>query len=149
MKVTKIEDVFNGLVKLGLEPTRRGTKDPHWERIHIHMVLTEADIAKGCNQGTYIGRMSFRYGVFSSCKMFGVPDYYHDAIKLMLDQGKILNHINYWTLRVQAFNDTLELKKDCEVAPGKQKAKAMRIYMNARWSRFTKLFRHRYYGEAL
>lgn len=146
MKVTKMNDIIAGLEKLGLHVEVTGTKAKEWKRIHVHQVLRERT-EEQVPLMRYVAKISIHNGMLHTYTFKGLPDFYCYAVRLMLDQGKILNHINFLTLGVKAFNETLHLKEKAESETDKKrKHKAMLHYHWEKQKLFTSLFTERYYG---
>lgn len=146
-KVVKIDDVKAGLERLGLLAMIGNTKDKNWKRIYIH--VPQGKDHHGIERPTlYIGRMSFNHGLLYSWKMFGIPDFWACAIKLMVEKGTILSHINYYVLGVQAYNETIHLREEADKLTSKKaQNKAIQNYYYVKSKLFTFLFRKRYYPE--
>lgn len=148
MKVTKKEDIINGLKRLGLHVEVSKTKVKEWERIHVHQVIRERT-KENLPVQRYICKISLQNGILYSYTFKGLPDYYCYAIKLMLEKAVILNHINFLALGVKAYNETLHLKERAEAETNKKlKHKAMLHYHWEKQKLFTSLFTERYYGAS-
>lgn len=146
MMVTKKEDIIRGLERLGLHVEVSKTKVKEWERIHVHQVIRPRT-KENCPLMRYVAKISIQNGILYSYTFKGLPDYYCYAIKLMLNSAKILNHINFLVLGVQAYNQTIHLKERAEAETDKKlKHKAMLHYHWEKQKLFTSLFTERYYG---
>lgn len=156
MKVVRREDVKRGLERLGLVVEETRTKVPEWTRMTAHLVLRERTKEKA-PLIKYIVKISFHYGVVNSYKFFGLPEYYPYAVKLMLERGVILNHINFYSIGVKAYNGTLHLKEEADSVlenkklSGKERKKlhhkAMLRYHWEKQKLFASLFDERYYNS--
>ena len=156
MKVVHREDVKRGLERLGLVVEYGKTKVPEWTRLIGHLVLRERTKEK-VPLIRYVVKISFHYGTLSSYKFFGMPDFYAYAVKLMLEKGVILNHINFYALGVKAYNGTLHLKEEADAILANKKLsakerkklhhKAMLRYHWEKQKLFASLFDERYYNS--
>lgn len=147
MKVTKKEDIINGLKRLGLFVEVAKTKVPEWERIHVHEVIRPATTERLALM-RYVCKISIHHGMLHSYTVKGLPGYFAFAIKLMLTKAKILNMVNFYALGVKAYNATVHLKEKAEAETDKKlKHKAMLHYHWEKQKLFTSLFTERYYGE--
>lgn len=157
MKVTKKEDIINGLKRLGLFVEVAKTKVPEWERIHVHEVIRPATTERLALM-RYVCKISIHHGMLHSYTVKGLPGYFAFAIKLMLTKAKILNMVNFYTLGVKAYNQTYHLKElaemilDDESIPKKERQKRHhKAMLHFHWEKqklFTSLFTERYYAHS-
>lgn len=108
--VTTAQQAIAGLERLGLKGMLERTGSPNWTRVYIYdwnygrdRQIRETGSDKNY-MGLYVGRLSFEYDVLKSIKLHIHPGYQARSIHLMLKKRLILDHINYYTLGVKAYN---------------------------------------------
>jgi len=136
------EDFAKGCRLIGLTAEIVTTGSPEWKRVLIHQ--QGGEYAARCKAdskfvGLYVGRASFRHDEFYSLKTFYNGSYECYAIRLMLDKGKILNHINFYALAQQAHNAAL---LQLDIDDGKQSKKFLATVLKL----FHISFRNHYYN---
>lgn len=107
--------VLKGLELLGLKGRLEKTGSPDWKRIYIYdwdygrakYEKEHGNQSRGY-LGLYVGRIALHHDEVTNIKLHVGPSYYATAIYEMINSRRIVNHINYYSLGVKAYNETYE-----------------------------------------